>query len=192
MAKGNWDYKGVLPAMQLPFREDFAIDEPELRRFTSWLMGFEGITGLVTNGHTGEVFALSAKERAEVTRIVAEQAGGRLPVVSAVSCEGINEAVEHAGMVREAGASGALVMPPHMWLRFGMKPEHVVDYFSAIGEATGLDLVVHVYPAWTKASYSTELMAELARLPWVKAAAVTRKLPHTIEVALVERSPASC
>jgi len=165
----KWDYKGVLPAMQVPFRQDFSIDEPELRRFAGWLAGVKGITGLVTNGHTGEVFALDAKERATVTRIVAEEAKGRMPVISGICVEGIGEACEHALMARQAGASGLLVMPPHQWLRFGMKPEHVVEHFSEIGKASGLDLVVHIYPSWTRAAYSSELLAELARLPQVKA-----------------------
>lgn len=167
MAK--WDYKGILPAMQVPFKPDYSIDESELRRFTTWLTGFKGITGLVTNGHTGEVFALSARERAEVTRIVADEAKGRVPVVSGICCEGIIEACEHAVMAKEAGASALLVMPPHQWLRFGMKPEHVVEHFSEIGKATGLDLVVHIYPSWTRTAYSCELLAELAKLSWVKA-----------------------
>lgn len=167
MAK--WDYKGVLPAMQVPFKPDYSIDEPELRRFTAWLTQVDGISGLVTNGHTGEVFALTAKERAEVTRIVADEAAGRLPVVSGICVEGIVEACEHAEMAREAGASALLVMPPHQWLRFGMRPEHVLEHFTEIGKASGLDQVVHVYPSWTRASYSCELLAELAKLPHVKA-----------------------
>ncbi len=72
-------FKGVLPAMQVPFNNDYSIDEPELRRFSKWLAGHEGIGGLVTNGHTGEVFALSAKERAEVSRIVADAVAGPTP-----------------------------------------------------------------------------------------------------------------
>ncbi|MBW1962145.1 MAG: dihydrodipicolinate synthase family protein [Deltaproteobacteria bacterium] len=160
-------FRGILPAMQVPFDPDFSVDEPELRRFTSWLAGHEGIGGLVTNGHTGEVFALSAKERGEITRIVADEVSGRLPVISGICCEGINEAVEHAKMAKDAGVSGLLIMPPHTWLRFGMREEHVVEYFSAIGRAVNINLVVHVYPAWTKARYSSRLLAELARLPWV-------------------------
>jgi 4-hydroxy-tetrahydrodipicolinate synthase len=90
-------------------------------------------------------------------------------VVSGICCEGISEAVEHAVMAREAGASALLVMPPHQWLRFGMRqPENVVDHFAAIGKASGLDLIVHVYPSWTRAAYSFETLAALARLPWVK------------------------
>lgn len=168
MTKQTWDYKGILPAMQVPFHPDNSIDEPELRRFTDWLLGHDGITGLVTNGHTGEVFALTLPERTEVTRIVADQARGRAPVVSAICCEGIKEAVEHAKAFQAAGADGALVMPPHMWLRFGMLPEHVLGYFQAIADNCDLDLIVHVYPAWTKASYSTEVMAALAEMPAVK------------------------
>lgn len=164
-----FEYRGILPALQVPFNSDLSIDEPELRRFASWLAGHKGIGGLVTNGHTGEVFALTAEERARVTRIVAEQADGKIPVVSGICCEGIAEGVHHAKLARDAGASGLLVMPPHGWLRFGMQqPENVVDYFTAIGEGSGLDLVVHIYPAWTRASYSFDTLAALARLPFVK------------------------
>ena len=160
-------FRGILPAMQLPLKPDLSIDEADLRRLTSWLAGHKGIGGLVTNGHTGEVFALSAKERAEVTRIVADEVQGKIPVVSGVNCENIPEAVEHANMAKEAGAKGLLVMPPHIWLRFGMRPEHVIKYFSAIGEAVNINLVVHIYPSWTKASYSSKLLGDLAKLPWV-------------------------
>jgi 4-hydroxy-tetrahydrodipicolinate synthase len=162
-------YRGIFPAMQLPFKPELSIDEPELRRFASWLAGHRGIGGLVTNGHTGEVFALSAGQRAEATRIVAEELRTKMPVVSGICCEGITEAVEHAQMARDAGAKAVLLMPPHQWLRFGMRqPENVVDFFTAVGKGSGLDIIVHIYPASTRASYSFETLAALARLPWVK------------------------
>ena len=164
-----WEYRGILPALQLPFDDKLNIDEAELRRFSKWLVSHKGIGGLVTNGHTGEVFALSAKQRAEATRIVADEVKGKVPVVSGICCEGLNEAVEHAVMAREAGASALLLMPPHQWLRFGMKqPENVVDHFAAVGKGSGLDIVVHIYPSSTRASYNFETLAALAKLPWVK------------------------
>lgn len=168
MADRNWEYKGIFPAMQCPFKQDFSIDEANLREFTAWLMSFDGIGGLVPNGHTGEVFALTSAQRAQVTRIVADEAAGRMPVVSGLCREGITEACEDAVAARNAGAAGLLVMPPHYWLRFGMSPENVIDYFDAIGKASGLGQVVHVYPSWCKASYSEELLHNLVKLPWVK------------------------
>ncbi|TAN27374.1 MAG: dihydrodipicolinate synthase family protein [Castellaniella sp.] len=163
------NFHGIIPAIAIPFNEDYSIDAPELQRFSRWLGGQPGITALMTNGHTGEVFALTPRERAQVTRLVVEATKGICPVISSVVCEGIKDAVEQATMAKEAGASALDIMPPHHWLRFGFRPQHCIDYFTAIGEATGLPLVVHVYPAWTRASFSSDLLAQLARLPHVAA-----------------------
>ncbi len=163
------NYQGIIPAISCPFTADHRIDEPALRKLASWLAGHEGVVAIMTNGHTGEVFALTPTERAEVTRIVADELRGKLPVISSVVCEGISDAVEHARLAKAAGASGIDVMPPHHWLRFGFHPDHALAYFDAIWQATGLDLICHVYPAWTKASYSSALLADLARLPCVRA-----------------------
>ena len=168
------NYRGIIPAIACPFTRDFRIDEAELRRHASWLAEQRGVVAVMTNGHTGEVFSLTAKERAEVTRIVASELEGRLPVISSIVCEGLLEAKEHASMARDAGARALDVMPPHHWLRFGFRAGHVTDYFEAISEA-GLDLVAHVYPAWTRAAYSSATLAELAKLPYVQACKVGQR-----------------
>ena len=162
------NYRGIIPAIACPFTKDYAIDEPALRRHASWLASQPGVVAVMTNGHTGEVFSLMPRERAEVTRVVADELRGKLPVISSIVCEGLLEAREHAKMAREAGAAALDVMPPHHWLRFGFRPGHVRDYFEAIAEV-GLDLVAHVYPAWTRASYSSATLAELAQLPYLQA-----------------------
>src|SRR6516165_11751019 len=163
------NFHGLIPAIAVPFRTDYSIDEAELRRFAAWLGRRPGITALMTNGHTGEVFSLTPRERAEVTRITASAVGGKCPVISSIVCEGIKDAVEQAHWAKDAGATGLDIMPPHHWLRFGFLPEHCLDYFNAIGDATSLPLIVHIYPAWTRGSYSSSLLAQLARLPHVAA-----------------------
>jgi len=163
------NYKGIIPAIAVPFRDDYGIDEEALHNFAIWVARQRRVVALMTNGHTGEVFSLRPHERAQVTRITANAVKGICPVISSVVCEGIDEAVDHALVAKEAGAMALDVMPPHHWLRFGFKRDYCFDYFSAIGEATGLDLIIHVYPAWTKSSFSSELLAELAQLPFVQA-----------------------
>lgn len=164
------NYRGIIPAISCPFTDDHRIDEPALRRLAGWLAGHEGVVAVMTNGHTGEVFSLTPAERAQVTRIVADELRGRLPVISSIVCEGVVEAAEHARAAREAGAAALDVMPPHHWLRFGFTSGHALQYFEAIHKAApDLDLVCHVYPAWTRAAYSSQLLADLARLPYVQA-----------------------
>ena len=146
------DYRGIIPAIACPFTADHRIDEPALRRLASWLAGHEGVVAVMTNGHTGEVFSLTPAERATVTRIVADELKGRLPVISSIVCEGLADAADHARAARDAGAAALDVMPPHHWLRFGFTPAHALKYFDEIHQAApGLDLVCHVYTAWTRA-----------------------------------------
>ncbi|MBV1705954.1 MAG: dihydrodipicolinate synthase family protein [Hyphomicrobiales bacterium] len=163
------NFHGLIPAMAVPFRPDYSIDEEELERFAVWLARQRGVVAMMTNGHTGEVFSLTPRERTEVTRIAARATRGLCPVISSVVCEGIEDGKEQALAAKEAGAQGLDIMPPHHWLRFGFRKSHVLAYFTAIGEATGLPLIVHVYPAWTRSSFSSELLAELAALPFVQA-----------------------
>ncbi|WP_200848355.1 dihydrodipicolinate synthase family protein, partial [Raoultella sp. 18098] len=106
----------------------------------------------------------------EVTRIVADELQGRCPVISSIVCEGLKDAADHARAAVAAGAVALDVMPPHHWLRFGFTSGHALQYFEAIHEAAPeADLVCHVYPAWTRASYSSQLLADLARLPYLQA-----------------------
>lgn len=164
------NYRGIIPAISCPFTPDHRIDEPALRKLASWLAGHDGVVAVMTNGHTGEVFSLTPAERAHVTRIVGDELRDRLPVISSLVCEGIADAAEQARMAREAGAAALDVMPPHHWLRFGFTSGHALQYFEAIHRAApDLDLVCHVYPAWTRAAYSSQLLADLARLPYVQA-----------------------
>ena len=167
--KHTIDLKGLIPAIAVPFREDYSIDEEALTSFARWLAGQRNIKALMVNGHTGEVFSLTPRERVEVTRITVKAVDGRVPIISSIVCEGIADAVEQALLTKEAGAAALDIMPPHHWLRFGFRPQHVTEYFEAIGKATGLPLIVHVYPAWTRASFSSELLAKLAQLPAVHA-----------------------
>lgn len=163
------DLKGLIPAIAVPFKDDYSIDTEGLSRFARWLSQQRGIKALMTNGHTGEVFSLTPRERAEVTRITADAVNGAVPIISSIVCEGTLDAAEQALMARDAGATALDVMPPHHWLRFGFRPSHVIEYFEAIHRAVNLPLVVHVYPAWTKASFSSSLLAELAQLDGVHA-----------------------
>ncbi len=162
------NYRGIIPAIACPFTRDYRIDEPALRKLASWLATQPGVVAVMTNGHTGEVFSLQPRERAEVTRIVADELKGRLPGHLVDRLRGHDRRQGACALAREAGAQALDVMPPHHWLRFGFRPDHVTDYFEAIAEA-GLDLVAHVYPAWTRASYSSATLAQLARLPYVQA-----------------------
>jgi len=191
------NYRGIVPAISCPFTADYRIDEPALRKLAAWLADHEDVVAVMTNGHTGEVFSLTPPERAEVTRIVADELQSharRVPVISSIVCEGLLDAQEHARAAYEAGAAALDVMPPHHWLRFGYTASHALQYFDAIHRsAPTLDLVCHVYPAWTRAAYTSALLAELARLPYVQAFKVGQRdmNKYARDIAAIREADAS-
>jgi 4-hydroxy-tetrahydrodipicolinate synthase len=157
-------WTGVMPATLCPFRDDDSVDEEGLVAYGQMLAAVPGITALVCNGHTGEVMSLRNRERAEVTRTLATAVHGQVKVVSGVCAEGSDEAIDQALAAKEAGADAVLLMPPHHWLRFGRTSETALGFFQDVAEGAQIDIIVHQYPAWTKASYSLKEMLELVQL----------------------------
>ena len=167
----NWQeqhpWAGVFPATLCPFHEDESIDEKGLRAYMRELAAVDGVKGLVCNGHTGEITSLRPSERARVTAIVAEEAKGKVKTVSGVSAEGSLEAIDYAIAAKEADGDAILLMPPHHWLRFGRTSETAIGFFQDVAEGADIPIIVHQYPAWTKASYSLTEMLELVKIPQV-------------------------
>jgi 4-hydroxy-tetrahydrodipicolinate synthase len=164
-------WMGVFPATLCPFHEEETIDEAGLRAYIANLCQVPGVKGLVPNGHTGEIMSLREDERAQVTRIVAEEvkkSGKQLKVISGVCGEGSLSATDHAMAAKEAGADGILLMPPHHWLRFGRSSEEAVGFISDVADGADIDIVIHQYPAWTKAGYTLKEMLEMVKIPRVK------------------------
>ncbi|MCK6473615.1 MAG: dihydrodipicolinate synthase family protein [Planctomycetes bacterium] len=163
----DFDWKGVFAATLCPFLDDEEIDEPGLARYAAELSRVDGLRGLVVNGHTGEIMSLLPEERERVTRIAKEAAGDCVKIVSGVSAEGSREAIAHARAALEAGADAILLMPPHHWLRFGRDSRTAVGFIRDVAEAVPIPVIVHQYPAWTKAGYTLSEMLEMVRLPSV-------------------------
>ena len=169
------DYKqhpwmGVFPATLCAFNDDESLDEQGLRSYVRDLCAVDGLKGLVCNGHTGEIMALRPEERARVTSIFSDEvkkSGKALKVISGLSAEGSLVAIDHARAAKEAGADAILLMPPHHWLRFGRSSRTAVGFFEDVAEGGDIDIIVHQYPAWTKAGYTLQEMLEIAKIPHV-------------------------
>jgi 4-hydroxy-tetrahydrodipicolinate synthase len=163
-------WMGVFPATLCPFLEDESIDEPGLRAYFTWLCQKPGLKGLVCNGHTGEIMALSMDERTRVTRILAEEvkkSGRPLKVITGIAAEGSLVAIEHAKAAKAAGADAILLMPPHYQLRFGRPSDTAIGFVQDVAEGANIDIVLHQYPSWTKVGYSLAEMLEIVKIPRV-------------------------
>lgn len=161
-------WTGVFAATLCAFHEDQSIDEDGQHEYIRELAAVDGIQGVVCNGHTGEIMSLRPEERARVTRVVANavsEVSRSVKLASGVSAEGSLEAIDHAIAAREAGADAVLLMPPHHWLRFGRSSRTAISFVHDVAEAAEIDVILHQYPAWTKAGYTLAEMREIINHP---------------------------
>jgi 4-hydroxy-tetrahydrodipicolinate synthase len=167
-SKQHWG--NIFPAIPIPLNKDYSINEKELREYVRWLAGIDGIDGIVCNGHTGEITSLNREEKRRVTEIIVEEVGDKVLVISGIAGdEGTLDAIDRAKEMEEVGADGILLMPPHVWLRFGMEWESPVKYFKDVGKAIAIGIIIHQYPYDCKAFYPVEMVIEMAKIPNVKA-----------------------
>lgn len=165
-------FKTIFPAVAVPLNNDYTINEPEFRAYLRWIKTFynKGIKGLVCNGHTGEITGLTRAERKRVVEICSEECGDIMTIISGVNCENTAESIEMAKEAKEAGADGILLMPPHMWLRFGMHKDAPFEYVKDVAEGADIDIIIHLYPATSKAFYPVETLIKMVKeIPHVKA-----------------------
>jgi 4-hydroxy-tetrahydrodipicolinate synthase len=159
-------FKGAIPAHLLPFTEDFQIAEKELRRHVKALADIPGVEAIVSNGHASEVASCSPDEQRQVLRIVKDEVGSRVKIISSVLSDDTRQAVQLAKNAKADGADGLLVFPlSTWWLGCNFRPDMALRFFSVLGEV-GLPMVVFQYPiVGTKFGYDTDLLVNICRLP---------------------------
>jgi 5-dehydro-4-deoxyglucarate dehydratase len=94
---------------------------------------------IVAAGGTGELYSLSPAEHQAVVRTAVEESAGRVPVIAGAGFNG-PIAAALARQAAEAGASGILAFPPYYP---GGEDDGLVDYYSTIGKATDLGLLIY-------------------------------------------------
>lgn len=160
------DLSGVNPAPVLPLTPSGeGIHEDDLRGHVADLVAVDGVTGIVTNGHAGEVYALDSEERARVVEIAVEVADDDTPVISGLVGGSTSGILAEADRLLDAGADGFLVVPPHTPI--SGRRDAAVGFFRDLSEGVDAPLVVFQHPKWAGGFYDPDLLAEIAMVDTV-------------------------
>ncbi len=155
-------FKGVLGFPVTPFRKDLSLDLYALGRNVSE-MARHPFCALVAAGGTGEIYSMTVEEIIDVIRVTVDASGGKMPVVAGTAYNAWMGAAIARG-AEKAGAACLLTMPPY----YAQAPEEgLFDYYAAIGNASGLPLMVYSRD-W--AVFTPQMVARLAdRVPTLAA-----------------------
>lgn len=154
--------RGVVPALLTPFRADYSIDEDQLRKHIREVSQVPGVTGIILNGHAGEVSALTEPEYLRVIEVAREETGDTFPILSGVIEDGTFAAAEKARKAKQAGADGVLLFPPNTFGGGGCtSPERPLNHVKTVAERAEVPLLVFQFSVRGSLGYSTETLVRM-------------------------------
>jgi 4-hydroxy-tetrahydrodipicolinate synthase len=150
-------FKGVIPAIITPFKEDFSVDYKGLEKDIEYME--KHVDAFVPCGTTGEASTLGYEEHVEVVRFVAETS--KLPVIGGSGSNSTKEAIWLTKEVEKAGAEAALLVTPYY-----NKPNDagIFEHYKAIAKEVSIPMIVYNIPGRTGINVSAQLMAKLAEI----------------------------
>lgn len=134
--------QGIFTPNIVPLDDHGAIDEPELRRYTDWLID-KGVHGLYPNGSTGEFTRFTPEERRRIIAIMADQAAGRVPILAGAAEANVSETLSACEYYASLGVRAVAIVSPFY---YKLSPGGVYAYFKEIGDHTPIDVTLYNIP----------------------------------------------
>lgn len=148
----GFEFRGVIPAITTPFRDDFSINHDFLKKHVLWLARY-GIGGVVPVGSLGEGASLSFNEKCSILTSCVEALGSKTPVIATIASGSTAEAVALAKKAEEIGCQGLMVLPPYVYQGQWYETK---AHFTAVIETTPLPCMIYNNPA----AYGTDILPE--------------------------------
>ena len=153
---------GIIPAHLSPFREDYSLDDGELRRHIKALAEIDGVDAIISNGHAGEVTALTDAEYVHVIETAKDVVGKGYPIISGVVEQTAEKAAERARMAQSAGADAILLFPPSLFnLGACVTSEMPYRFVAGVAEKTDIPIVVFQFSLQSKSAYTTDTLVRM-------------------------------
>ena len=174
-------YRGTFTVLITPFTADGSrVDEDRLRRLVEFQVS-EGIHGLVPLGSTGEFLSMTDAERAQVARIVCDQAAGRVPVFVGSAAESTDDALRYSRDAEAAGADGVMIIPPFYCT---LTEDELVEHYRRISAGIGIPIMLYNNPGTSNMDVKPAVIARLAaetRVSYVKESTLDVRRIHQIK-----------
>lgn len=134
--------RGIFTPNIVPLDVNGQINEPELRRYVSWLID-RGVHGLYPNGSTGEFTRFSKEERRRIVEIVIDEVAGRVPVLAGAAEEDTRETIQACEYYHELGARAVAIVAPFY---YKLPPEGVYAYYAEIAKNSPIEITLYNIP----------------------------------------------
>src|ERR1700722_15289333 len=157
----NAPFARNIAAIATPFHADLGVDFEQLIAHARWLFD-HGCDGLVLFGTTGEAVSLTASERKRTLEALVAAGISADKIVVGTGCCAVADAIDLTRHAADAGAAGALVLPPYFYK--SVSEDGLARYYDLIISGCGTSLPpIYLYhiPQLAGAGISPDLVAKL-------------------------------
>lgn len=165
MNRDSVDWQGPMPAITTAFRSDFSLDEEAFVGNIERLYA-AGATGMVAVGCTGEFWALTLEERAQLAKWVAGASAGRGTAIMGTGAIRAEEVVEQIHAAKAAGCDAVLVLPPFF---AQLTDAEIIAHYETINAASVLPIILYNIPGNAGNALTPAIVDRLADLDQVVA-----------------------
>jgi 2-dehydro-3-deoxy-D-pentonate aldolase len=134
--------EGIFTPNLVPLDARGEINEPELRRYTDWLIE-RGVHGLYPNGSTGEFTRFTPEERRRIIAIMADQTRGRVPILAGAAEANVRETISACEYYHGLGVRAVAIVSPYY---YRLSPASVYAYFRDIARHSPVDITLYNIP----------------------------------------------
>jgi 4-hydroxy-tetrahydrodipicolinate synthase len=131
---------GLIPAIVIPFKENYEVDEEKLREYIEFMKNFD-IKGLVVNSDAGEGHFLTFNEKKRIIKIAKDILNDKIPLITGLGGATTFQIIEEGKEFKDLGVDYFLVFP-HPSFRGGFeKDELIIRYHKEISKI-GVGMII--------------------------------------------------
>ena len=155
--------RGILLPLTTVFTDGDEIDTPKLREnIAKW--NKTGVRGYVMLGSTGERVHLDEREYLQVIETAREAVPPEFAFIVGAGQQSTIGTINEIRKATQVGADAVLVITPHYY-RSAINQNTLVDYYTAVADASPVPLLLYSMPALTGVKIESETIARLSEHP---------------------------
>lgn len=164
MDRNTIEWKGYIPALVTPFREDGRLDEEGFCENVERGIK-DGYGGLIIGGCTGEWWSLEDDERKTLFRLAARTVRGRVPLIACTISGSVKSCVRLSRCAHEQGMAAMMIPTPNAL----PNPREIVAYYQTIADGVDGPIVLYNYDHRYVINLTPPIVDQLANIDKVVA-----------------------
>lgn len=152
---------GVYTAIATPYSANGDVDLDGIAPLIDRIVDGGG-QGIVVLGTTGEGYAADDRERADILRIAADAAAGRVKLIAGATASTSKATAAYAQLASELDYQAAMIAPPPYVIP---SPQELAHHYREVVRQTDIPVLMYDYPARTGLTIGWEVLDALSDVP---------------------------